>query len=83
MPVFTSRADIPKFALTDNDGGILSFVSPRSGLNIRPYLRKQVGVLGQRAYLSNLKKPHLSITRIVVLDRHVEQAVIGTGSVRR
>lgn len=69
MPVFTSRQDVPHFALTDDQGHILQFVSAAPGLNLRRYQRRKVGVLGQKGYLAALQKPHLTASRVVLLDR--------------
>jgi uncharacterized protein YgiM (DUF1202 family) len=67
IPVTTHRADMPKFALTDDHGGILQFVSPRAGLNLRPYLRQRVGIIGQQGHLASLGKPLLSASKVIVL----------------
>jgi hypothetical protein len=70
MPVFTSRTDVPSFALTDDQGRVLQFVTAAPGLNLRRYQRHEVGILGQQSYLPNLHKPLLTASRIVLLDRH-------------
>jgi len=60
----------PPFALTDEDGNVLQFVSPSPGLNLRRYTRMEVGVYGQVSPLDHFTKPHLTAHRIVVLSRH-------------
>src|SRR5690606_34913556 len=72
MPVYTSRTDVPAFALTDDDGRILQFVSAGPGLNLRRYQRRRVGILGKEGYLAALRKPHLTAERVVLIDRHRE-----------
>jgi hypothetical protein len=70
MPVITQRTNVPRYALTDDYGRILKFVTPSPGLNVRRYLRKQIGVSGTQQMLPDLKRPHLTAERITVLDRH-------------
>lgn len=69
MPVYSTRRELPKFALTNRQGTILAFVSPNAGLNLRPYLKKRVGLIGSRASRPVQQKPHLSVARVVVLDK--------------
>ena len=69
MPVYSTRRGLPKFALTNRQGTILAFVSPNAGMNLRPYLKKRVGLIGRREARPIQQKPHLSVARVVVLDR--------------
>jgi len=68
--VITQRTNVPRYALTDDYGRILKFVTPSPGLNVRRYLRKQIGVSGTQQMLPDLKQPHLTAERITELDRH-------------
>ena len=70
MPVITRRKDVPQYALTDDYGRILKFVTPAPGLNLRRYLRKQIGVTGAEKMMPQLYRPHLMAERVTVLDRH-------------
>ena len=70
MPVVTRRPGVPRFALTDDYGRILQFVSPAPGLNLQRYLRQQIGVTGKRSLQPKFDRPHLTAERVVVLDRH-------------
>ncbi len=70
IPVFTKRRDLPRFALTDDDGAILYFVSPSSGLNLRRYLRTRVGIFGSVTETTSAEPPQLVAQRVVMLDRH-------------
>jgi hypothetical protein len=67
---FSEQKYVPPFALTDRDGNILRFVTPAPGVNIHRYLRQQIGVFGHQRPLDHLEQPHLTASRIVVLDRH-------------
>jgi len=60
---------IAPFAVVDQEGQPLCFVTPTPGVNVNRYLNKQVGVYGRRGYLEELKKPHVTAERIIDLDR--------------
>ncbi len=70
LPVHSSKQASPPYALLDRQGQILTFVSPAPGLNLHRYLRKEVGIFGQRSRAEFLNKPHLTADRIVDMDRH-------------
>jgi hypothetical protein len=70
MPVLLRRSELPPFAITDAQGKILEYVSPAPGLNLHRYLKQEVGVFGHRSEGERLGTPHLTVQRVVVLDRH-------------
>jgi hypothetical protein len=70
IPVYTSRTDLPRYALTDEQGTIVHFVAPAPGLNLRRYLRKRVGVLGTLQSTATDQPGRLVARRVVQLDRH-------------
>jgi hypothetical protein len=70
MPVITARPGTPPYQLVDQNGRTLQFVSPAPGVNLSRYVKKQVGVYGQRGYLESLKKQHITAQAVVDLDRH-------------
>jgi uncharacterized protein YgiM (DUF1202 family) len=70
LPVHSTKRNAPPYALLDEDGNILQFVSPSPGLNLNRYLRKEVGIYGQKQPSDALEKPHLTAHRIVERDRH-------------
>ncbi|WP_186767795.1 SH3 domain-containing protein [Blastopirellula retiformator] len=67
----------PPFALTDEDGNVLQFVTPSPGLNLRRYLKQKVGLYGQVAATEEFTRPHLTASRVIVLSRH-EKANVET-----
>ena len=69
MPVRSRRPDVPRYALTDDNGDILQFVMPAPGVNLQRYLRKQIGIYGQRGVMPQFRKPQVTVQRVVVLDR--------------
>ena len=66
-PVVSRRTDAPRYALVDEAGTVLSFLTPAPGMNLQPHLGARLGIVGTRGYLSDLRKPHLMVKRIVVL----------------
>jgi hypothetical protein len=70
-PVVSRKNEKPvaDYAVVDQDGQPLCFVSPSPGLNLHRYLNKQVGLYGRRGYLPELKKPHVIAERVIDLDR--------------
>jgi len=68
MPTISRRDNAPRYALTDIEGRILHLVSPAPGMNLHRYLRKEVGIVGQRGYHTELHTPHLTAERVIVLD---------------
>ena len=67
-PVVSQRTGGPQYALVDSSGAVLSFVTPAPGVNLRPFVDKQVGVNGQRGYLTDLARQHISVQRVTLLD---------------
>ena len=70
LPVHSTKKSAPPYALLDKDGNILQFVSPAPGLNLNRYLRKEVGIFGQKEQSTTADKAHLTAQRVVELDRH-------------
>jgi hypothetical protein len=70
-PVVSRQKEKPvaEYAVVDQDGQPLCFITPSPGLNLHRYLNKQVGIYGRRGYLEELKKPHVVAERIIDLDR--------------
>ncbi len=69
MPVATSKPNSPRYVLTDNEGNILQFVTPRPGMNLRRYERKRVGIYGERGFLPTVNQPILTAERVISVDR--------------
>jgi hypothetical protein len=69
-PVISRKGGKPiaDFAVVNQDGQPLCFVTPSPGLNLRRYENRQVGLYGRRGYLEELKKPHLLAERVIELD---------------
>lgn len=70
LPVHSTKQLAPPFALMDDEGRVLQYVTPAAGLNLHRYTRKRIGIYGQRGTFPSLNAPLLTAHRIVELDRH-------------
>ena len=60
----------PAYVLQDATGKITHHVTAAPGVNLRRYLKQEVGLVGQRGFNAQLKLDHVNVARVVVLDRH-------------
>ncbi len=67
-PVVSQRPNAPRYALVDSTNQVISFVTPAPGVDLQPYVGKEVGVNGERGFMPELQKPHVMASRINVLD---------------
>jgi len=67
-PVITEKVGGPQFALVDNTNAVVSFITPAPGVNLQPYVDRYVGVNGQRGYMTDLQRQHISVQRITMLE---------------
>jgi hypothetical protein len=56
------------FVLIDRRGNVVSYVTPATNINLRPYVDRQVGINGQRGYMPELQKSHITAQHITVLS---------------
>lgn len=56
------------FVLQDARGKVTHHISPTPGLNLQPYLKSRIGIIGQRGYHSQLKLNHVTAHRIIQLE---------------
>ncbi len=65
VQVYSARTNSPPFALTDNSGRTIAYVTPIPGVNLRPHLNHRVSVFGNRGFLTGLSTPHVVATQAV------------------
>ncbi len=65
VQVYSARSNSPPFALTDNSGRTLAYVTPTPGINLRVHLNSRVRVSGREGYLTGLNTPHILATTAV------------------
>jgi hypothetical protein len=67
-PVVSRRRNTPRYALVDNAGQVVSFVTPGPEVNLQPYLGRKIGIRGNRGYLPELRQTNVMARRITALD---------------
>jgi hypothetical protein len=68
-PVMSKNKPIAPYAVVDESGQPLCFVTPSPGMNLGRYVNKQVGLYGRRGYIESLKSPHVTAQRVIDLER--------------
>ncbi len=63
-PVVSRRPNAPRYALVDQNGKVSSFVSPTGGLNLQPYVGRRIGVTGNRGFMPQYSRPHVTAQRV-------------------
>jgi uncharacterized protein YgiM (DUF1202 family) len=57
------------YALVDDQGKRICFVTPATGMSITSHLHKRVGLYGKRGMIADLNEPHVLVSRVVDLER--------------
>jgi hypothetical protein len=60
----------PPYALTDDSGRIIAYLSPLPGLKFETLVNKPVGVNGLRGYLPQLQAAHIQAERVHPLNEN-------------
>ncbi len=63
-PVVSKRTGAPQFALVDERGQVISFVTPTPDVNLQPYLGHRIGVTGSRGYIPEFQRAHVTAGRV-------------------
>ena len=65
--MISRRRNAPPFALVDARGGVLAFVTPAKGVDLKPRVGQNIGVTGIRGYMAEYRTPHVTVERVAVL----------------
>jgi len=63
-PVVSRRAGAPPYALVDDKGEVITFVTPGPSVNLQAYLGQRVAVSGTRAYLPAYRRRNIQTARV-------------------
>lgn len=66
--VTSLRPNAPPYALLDVNHEPVAFITPMPGVDLRRFLGRQIGVTGQRGYMPQFKKPHITVVRAEPAD---------------
>jgi hypothetical protein len=69
IAIVSPRVGAPQFALIDNSGNIVTYLTASPGVGLRPYIGRHVGISGTRGYIPEYKAQHLTARRVTVLDQ--------------
>jgi hypothetical protein len=67
-PVVSRRPGAPQFALVDERGQVVSFVTATPDLNLQPYLGHRIGVYGNRGYIPEFQRSNVTASRVTPLN---------------
>jgi hypothetical protein len=67
-PVVSRRENAPQFALIDDHGDVVTFVTSTADVNLQPYVGKRIGVKGSRGFMPEYRRAHVVATRITPLE---------------
>ena len=71
-PVVSKRPGAPQYALVDERGQVVSFVTPTPDVNLQPYLGHRIGIAGHRGFIPEFNRAHVTAGRVAPLaDRLV------------
>ena len=78
-PVVSKRPGAPQFALVDERGQVVSFVTPTPDVNLQPYLGRRVGVIGNRGFIAEFNRAHVTAGRVTPLDERMMREFVDMG----
>lgn len=70
-PVVSRRPGAPQFALVDDRGQVLTFVTTTPDLNLQPYLGRRIGITGNRGYMPEFQRGTVTATRVTPLTDQI------------
>jgi SH3-like domain-containing protein len=70
-PVVSKRPGAPQYALVNEQGQVVSFVTPAPDVNLQPYLGRRIGIVGGRGYIPEFQRAHVTASRVAPLGDRV------------
>jgi len=67
-PVVSRRPGAPQFALVDERGQVVAFVTPTPDMNLQPYVGRRIGVSGARGFIAEFQRAHVTAGRVTPLN---------------
>ncbi len=72
-PVVSKRPEAPQYALVDERGKVVSFITPTPDLNLKPYVGRRIGVHGKRGFMPEYRRAHVTAGRVTSLEGTVRR----------
>lgn len=70
-PVASRRPGAPPFALVDDRGQVLSFVTPNPGVDLQPLVGQRIGVTGDRGFIPEFQRVHVVAGRAAPVSERI------------
>jgi hypothetical protein len=67
-PVVSRRDKAPRYALVDDHGDVVTFVTAAADVNLQPYVGKRIGVRGSRGFMPEYRRAHVTASRVTPLE---------------
>jgi uncharacterized protein YgiM (DUF1202 family) len=67
-PVISKRPGAPQFAVVDDQGQVISFVTPAPDVNLQSYVGHRVGINGNRGFIPEFNRAHVTAGRVTPLN---------------
>ena len=72
VPVHATNKAAPPYAIMDDNGKVVQYVTPAPGVNLHRYVKKRVGIYGQKTETTMpLNAPVLTAHRVIDFERNV------------
>jgi hypothetical protein len=68
-PVVSKRSGAPQFALIDDHGDVVTFVTSSPDVNLQAYVGKRIGVRGSRGFMPEYRRAHVTASRVTPLEQ--------------
>lgn len=59
VQVYSARPNSPPYALTDNQGRTIAYVTPAPGTSLHNHLNSEIHLAGTQGFLQGIKTPHI------------------------
>jgi len=70
-PVVSRRPGAPQFALVNDQGQVVTFITPSPDVNLQPYVGRRVAVSGNRGYIPEFHRAHVTASRVTPLSDRI------------
>jgi hypothetical protein len=67
-PVVSRREQAPRYALVDDHGDVVTFVTASADVNLQAYVGKRIGVRGSRGFMPEYRRAHVTASRVTPLE---------------
>ncbi len=66
--VYPAQSGVASYALVDKEGKVKQFVTAAPGVNLRPYIGREVGVQGTLGYMPDAHTSHVTAKRVALIE---------------